>query len=92
MLYWWSWKLRSSEQPPEVGLLPVAVVEDGAEPPDASSRWEIRLADDRRRCRIPLAIPAGATRVEIETRELRLLLEGVDPSVLRAARRSARAS
>jgi len=47
---------------------------------------------DRRRFRIPLAIPAGAKSVAVSARELRLILEGVDRAVLRAARRAARAA
>ncbi|NJK88750.1 MAG: IS66 family insertion sequence element accessory protein TnpB [Myxococcales bacterium] len=47
---------------------------------------------DRRRFRIPMAIPAGAASVEVAARELRLILEGVDAAVLRAARRTARAA
>lgn len=38
--------------------------------------------------RIPLAIPADATRVSVSERELRILLEGIDPATLRAARRA----
>jgi transposase len=42
---------------------------------------------DRGVYRIPLAIPAGALRVEVSRRELELLLEGIDRRVLRRARR-----
>jgi hypothetical protein len=45
---------------------------------------------DRRRYRIPLAVPADARRVQISESELRLLLEGVDMKLIRAARRSVR--
>ena len=44
---------------------------------------------DRGTYRIPLAIPAGATRVSVSSRELALLLEDVDGKVLREARRAA---
>lgn len=44
---------------------------------------------DRGQFRIPMPIPAGATRVEISARELDLLLEGIDDKLLREARRSA---
>ena len=47
---------------------------------------------DRGTYRIPLAIPAGATRVSVSSRELALLLEGVDAKVLRDARRAARST
>lgn len=40
--------------------------------------------------RIPMAIPAGATRVLVSRRELELLLQGIDRRVLRAARRTTR--
>ena len=39
--------------------------------------------------RIPLAIPPDATHVTVSARELSVLLEGLDPAVLRAARRAA---
>jgi transposase len=45
---------------------------------------------DRCVYRIPMAIPAGATRVLVSRRELELLLQGIDRHVLRAARRTAR--
>jgi transposase len=45
---------------------------------------------DRHTYRIPLAIPPGASRVSATTRELELLLDGIDQATLRAARRSAR--
>lgn len=47
---------------------------------------------DRRRFRIPLAVPVDAKQVEVSARELRLILQGVDRSILRAARRSNRAA
>ena len=47
---------------------------------------------DRGTHRIPHAIPAGATRVSVSSRELALLLEGVDAKVLRDARRAARST
>jgi transposase len=43
---------------------------------------------DRGVYRIPLAIPAGAERVEVSRRELELLLQGIDRRTLLAARRS----
>lgn len=43
---------------------------------------------DRCRYRIPTAIPAEARRVQISERELRILLEGVDMKLIRAARKS----
>jgi len=43
---------------------------------------------DRGVYRIPLAIPAGATRVTVSRRELELLLEGIDRRALRAARKT----
>lgn len=47
---------------------------------------------DRWRYRIPAAIPADARHVQISERELRILLEGVDMSLVRAARKSALAA
>jgi transposase len=47
---------------------------------------------DRGTYRIPLAIPAGAARVTVSSRELALLLEGVDAKLLRDARRAARST
>lgn len=44
---------------------------------------------ERCRYRIPLAIPASARQVQISEQELRILLEGVDMKLVRAARRSA---
>jgi transposase len=38
--------------------------------------------------RIPMAIPADAARVLVSERELCILLEGIDPATLRAARRA----
>lgn len=43
---------------------------------------------DRGTYRIPLAIPAGAPRVTVSARELAVLLEGIDETKLRAARRA----
>lgn len=43
---------------------------------------------DRGTYRIPLAIPPGATHVTVSSRELSLLLEGIDHALLRAARQS----
>ena len=43
---------------------------------------------DRGTYRIPLAIPRGAQQVKVSAREVALLLEGIDESVLRAARRA----
>jgi transposase len=45
---------------------------------------------DRGVYRIPVAIPARATRVSVSHRELELLLQGIDRRVLRAARRVTR--
>lgn len=45
---------------------------------------------DRRRFRIPMAIPPGAATVEVRARELRLILEGVDAALVRTAIRRAR--
>jgi transposase len=45
---------------------------------------------DRGTFRIPLAIPAGARRVEVSRRELELLFEGLDTATLKAARRARR--
>ncbi len=42
---------------------------------------------DRGSYRIPLAIPVGATRVVVKRRELMLLLEGIDRTLLRRARK-----
>lgn len=47
---------------------------------------------DRRRFRIPMAIPEHAVTVEVRARELKLILEGVDTTILRAARRKSRAA
>ena len=44
---------------------------------------------DRGAYRIPLAIPADARHVSVSARELAMLLEGIDETMLRAARRSA---
>lgn len=46
---------------------------------------------DRGVYRIPLAIPADASRVRVSRRELELLLEGIDRKALRVARRAATA-
>lgn len=43
---------------------------------------------DRGTYRIPLTIPADATHVRVSSRELALLLEGIDHSLLREARRT----
>ncbi len=43
---------------------------------------------DRGVYRIPLAIPADTTHVKVSSRELALLLSGVDRRLLRAARRA----
>jgi transposase len=45
---------------------------------------------DRGRYRIPVAIPADASRVQISQRELDILLEGIDMSIVRAARKQRR--
>lgn len=42
---------------------------------------------DRGTYRIPLAIPEGAVRVTVSARELGVLLEGIDETKLRRARR-----
>ena len=44
---------------------------------------------DRGTYRIPLAVPAGAARVSVSARELEILLQGMQPAILRAARRVA---
>jgi transposase len=44
---------------------------------------------DRGVYRIPLAVPAGAKRVSVSARELSVILEGMQPDLLRAARRLA---
>ena len=44
---------------------------------------------DRGTYRIPLAIPPGAQRVQISERELRVIFEGIDIALLRAARKTA---
>jgi len=46
---------------------------------------------DRGTYRIPLAIPPGATKVEVSRREVMLLLEGLDREMLRKARRRMKA-
>src|SRR5688572_5540757 len=43
---------------------------------------------DRCRYRVPTTVPADARQVQISDRELRILLEGVDMKLIRAARRS----
>jgi transposase len=43
---------------------------------------------DRAAFRIPESIPTGATRITMSARELSVLLQGIDRSLLRAARRS----
>ncbi|MBK8010223.1 MAG: IS66 family insertion sequence element accessory protein TnpB [Deltaproteobacteria bacterium] len=45
---------------------------------------------DRGRFRIPMSIPAGAVHVEVSSRELELILEGIDDKLLRLARRTVR--
>ena len=45
---------------------------------------------DRRTFRIPLPIPEGAPCVQVTAREMRLILEGLDRALLRAARKTAR--
>jgi transposase len=47
---------------------------------------------DRGTYRVPLAIPAGASKVQVSEHELHVILEGVDRSLLRAARKSAAAA
>ena len=47
---------------------------------------------DRGTYRIPLAIPAGATRVAVRREELTALLDGLDEACLRRARATARAA
>ena len=47
---------------------------------------------DRRRFRIPETVPSGTRQVEVSARELRIILKGIDPAILRAARRAARAA
>jgi transposase len=46
---------------------------------------------DRGRFRIPLPVPPGATRVVVSRRELAVLFEGIDTTLLRRARAMARA-
>lgn len=46
---------------------------------------------DRGTYRIPVAIPAGAQDVTVSARELSVLLEGLDSSTLREAKRVSRA-
>jgi transposase len=46
---------------------------------------------DRGGYRIPVAIPAGASRVSVSRRELELLLQGIDRRVLSSAHRASRA-
>lgn len=45
---------------------------------------------DRGTFRIPVAIPSGATKVVATARELKVLLRGIDLSLVREARQSAR--
>lgn len=52
--------------------------------------WLLYKRLDRGRFRIPLPIPEDATRVQISRRELATLLEGIDMSIIRAARKSCR--
>lgn len=47
---------------------------------------------DRGTYRIPLAIPAGASRVAVRREELAVLLDGFDDACLRRARATARAA
>jgi len=42
--------------------------------------------------RVPLAIPADARKVEVSERELRVLLEGIDTGLIRAATKLASAA
>lgn len=44
---------------------------------------------DRNRYRIPLAVPVDARSVNVSERELRIILEGINMSLVRAARRRA---
>ena len=51
-----------------------------------------RLDRNRGRFRIPQSMPDKARHVRVSARELRVLLEGVDMKLIRAARRSIRAA
>jgi transposase len=55
---------------------------------DGIGFWIFYRRLDRGTFRIPMAIPAGATSVTVSRRELELLLQGIDRSALRAARRA----
>ncbi len=57
---------------------------------DGSGYWILYKRLDRGKYRIPMPIPAGATHVTVSRRELDLILQGIDRSKLRAARRSVR--
>jgi transposase len=43
---------------------------------------------DRGTYRVPLAIPADARKVQVSERELRVILEGLDTALLRAAKKA----
>jgi transposase len=47
---------------------------------------------DRGRFHVPLPVPPGAARVDVSSRELEVLLEGIDTQVFRAARARAQRS
>jgi transposase len=47
---------------------------------------------DRNRYRIPIAVPAHTASVIVTERELRVILEGIDMSLVRSARRRERAA
>jgi transposase len=54
---------------------------------DAAGYRILYIRLDRGTYRIPLAIPAGARKVQVSHRELSLLLSGLDERLLREARR-----
>lgn len=58
---------------------------------DRGGYWLLYKRLDRGTYRIPLAIPQGATKVEVSHREVLLLLDGIDRGLLRSARRRVRA-
>ena len=56
---------------------------------DGGGYWIGYKRLDRGTFRIPLAIPTDATHMHVSQRELRVLLRGIDLSIIRRARKSA---
>ena len=59
------------------------------EPPVVTTPTAVRVTGPTPFSSTCLAVPAGATRVSVSARELSVILEGMQPDLLRAARRLA---